>query len=148
MRQGRNSGIQRNRWAGHSKRITLPTDAKSMIGLYSKNALRAAEAAEMDIEEFNKSYLGSVFSYQPAQLPKKIENTYRLGPKHKILESDILKVISFAQKTVLTDLNKVDQPLLKTRSLLLKLLDLVRLQLKTETKLNRYKTIVTGFVGK
>ena len=110
--------------------------------------MRAAEAAEMNIEEFNKSYLGSVFSYQPAQLPKKIENTYRLGPKHKILESEILKVISFAQKTVLTDLNKVDQPLLKTRSLLLKLLDLVRLQLKSETKLNRYKTIVTGFVGK
>ena len=102
----------------------------------------------MDIEEFNKSYSGSVFSYQPAQLPKKIENTYRLGPKHKLLESEILKVISFAQKTVLTDLNKVDQPLLKTRSLLLKLLDLVRLQLKTETKLNRYKFIVTGFVGK
>ena len=119
-----------------------------MLGLFLKNDLRAAEAAEMNIEAFNKSYLGSVFSYQPAQLPKKIENTYRLGPKQKILESEILKTISFAQKTVLSDLKKDDQPLLKTRSLLLKLLDLVRLQLKTETKLNRYKTIVTGFVGK
>ena len=108
----------------------------------------AAEAEEMFIEEFNKSCLGSVFSYQPAQIPKKIENTYRLGPKHKVLESEILKAISFAQKTVLTDLKKDDQPLLKTRTLLLKLLDLVRLQLKSETKLNRYKTIVTGFVGK
>lgn len=108
----------------------------------------AAVAEEMFNQDFNKSFLGSVFSYQPAQIPKKIENTYRLGPKHKILESEILKTISFAQKTVLTDLKKDDQPLLKTRTLLLKLLDLVRLQLKTETKLNRYKTIVTGFVGK
>ena len=148
MRQARNSGIQRNRWAGNSKRITHPADVKSMIGVYSKSAVRAAESEEMDIQEFNKSYLGSVFSYQPAQIPKKIENTYRLGPTHKILESEILKTISFAQKTVLTDIKKDDQPLLKTKTLLLKLLDLVRLQLKTETKLNRYKTIVTGFVGK
>ena len=111
------------------------------------SVLYAAVATEMVIGDFNKSYLGSVFSYQPAQLPQKIENSYRLGPKYKILESDILKTIAFAQKTVFTDLTKDDAILQKTRTLLLKLLDLVRLQLKSDTKLKRYKTIVTGFVG-
>ena len=82
-----------------------------------------------------------------AQLPQKTENSYRLGPKYKILESDILKTIAFAKKTVFTDLTKDDAILQKTRTLLLKLLDLVRLQLKSDTKLKRYKTIVTGFVG-
>ena len=73
------------------------------------------------------------------------DNTYQLGPCHRVLPSVIRKNIAFAQQTIFGDMDKYNFE--KCRNYLLKTVDLVRLQLKTESKLERFKIIVTGFVG-
>ena len=77
--------------------------------------------------------VGSMIAVKP-----KFENSYRLPTACHISSQKVINVIRFAEKTLISRQSHTFD--------LLKVLDLIRLGLKKEKDLRRFKLVVTGFV--